>query len=203
MYKLTDTQFSSSINVIGSYTITAAGRYKIQMRGGFWSASPGGLTANVYYNKGISLTIKTIPGGWGCGTSVGIGLWAGGTAPVLVAGGGGYADTRDNCGGGGYVGGGIYWGINPNYHSAASGYSWNGSQGANMSTSGVGTGGSDWCCSNHYNTHSGYGGSGYCGSGYSCSNGSGINYSGEERYIQRRARIIITYCGPNSNSACP
>ena len=165
----------------GSYTTPAAGRYKIQM------AASGTITGIVYYNKGVKLTITCPRGDQGAGS--GIVLLAGGS-PALAVGGAGSCWTYCS-GGGGYIGGaGNYY----RQYNVPSGYSWNGSQGANTEWSGVGTGktitskvGSQY--------YYGYGGSGYCGSGYSCSG----TYGGSSGYVYP----IITYCGPNSNSSCP
>ncbi len=177
----------------GSYTIPAAGRYKIQVTGG---TGGGSYTATVYYNKGVSLTAHFLGGCHLSGGSAtiggtGVALLVGGS-PVLVAGGGG------NLGG---SGGGYYGGCYCNGRYGTS--NWSCSRcGASVvevgtrcssETSGAGTGKYYYNYKNGTTTYF-YGGSGYCASGYSCSGSYGGSSS---------ASLTVTYCGPSSSSTCP
>ena len=197
LYPPSGTQFSPP------FTTLAAGRYKIQMageNGSSHSAQGGKLTATVYYNKGVQLTV-TYPRGWGyrCSSGTlrsgdGVVLLANGS-PVLAVGGG--ADClymqMDCVGGGGYIGGAekhqsYYYGTSS---TSPSGSSWNGSAGSYTGSGGIGDGAPSHI-NNWWAAADAWGGSGLCSSGYSCSRGSAIS-----------SGITITYCGPKSNSACP
>ena len=184
----------------GSYKTVAAGKYKIILRGGVASCNydryrgsrgtsyygaGGVLTATKVLSKGVTLTVKTISGGgwwernvnlddysWRGGA--GIAFWAGGSAPVLAAGGAG----ADRVGGGGFSGGSGWRSSGANWTGAAgsSGVSCNGK----CTASGSGTGA----------------GAGYCESGYSCVASNGANG-------QNGASATVYYCGPTSSSPCP
>jgi len=206
LYPPSGTQFSPP------FTTLAAGRYKIQMAGesgrfcdkGCSIETQGGkLTATVYYNKGVQLTV-TYPKGqtystnylhYSTSSGSGVVLLANGSPVLAVGGGGARSCITSNAicfGGGGYIGGKAdAWWFSTNHAFGQSGYSWDGTVGSSTG-GGIGGGGSiSETSSWNYRAYC-YGGQGLCSSGYSCSSGSAIS-----------SGIAITYCGPKSNSSCP
>ena len=177
-----------SISTQATVTVVA-GKYKFDLRASGWG---GTWVATKTFSKSTSLQIRIIGHGSvtrysDAGYGFGIGLLEGSTIKIVAGAGG-----RNTSGGGGYVGG---WGRD-DY-----GYSWDGTRTSySQATSGSGTGRyyavPQYAVSGEVsNVIVAYGGTGYCASDYSCTGTYGT-WGGN-------ASITITYCGPNSSSACP
>ena len=215
MYEVTgiiSPNLSSTVQQVGTYTIPAAGKYKIILIGeegkreNNQSKAGGGgvLVANTYYNANTLLTLRGIQGvvvdtvRYG---GAGVALWdttdATG-APKLAAGGG-----TSPWGGSGYLGG-YSWGS-----GGLSGYGWDGSRGGNSNES---PGGASGGYSSTNSTWIEAGGTGTGSNGYPCPNGytcttmsTGINRSTTTYPVITNGNgyASVIYCGPDASSTCP